>query len=384
MADAAGDEAVRAALAAYPVPSPVREEMVAYARLHFAPDERVASATFPLPDEPFVAAWTAYAAEAEQVGAWPALRRRLVQLRFPVAAGMGDTPEYRAATRRGVFPERGEGVSLRDPDGVTLRLHPTPAGRIPVVVAAERADFVTLVRAFTRRNEPDPVPDSMGACIVGGYNNWDRVHALRRAWEREHPGAPDGGWQEHFRTLIPRRELYQDRFILLSSGGYSATSAADLGLDEDAWRRTSLVIRLEHECAHYFTRRVLGSMRNALHDELLADYAGIRLAAGSFRKDWFLRFMGLERFPAFRAGGRLENYRGDPPLSDAAFDLLQAIVVRAADELALLDRDVTDFGDPVVRARVLTRLASVSLPELALPGAAARLAEAEFRAGVPG
>jgi hypothetical protein len=373
-APAAPAPALREALAAHGARGSVLEELAAYSRVHFSDPGDVPEGDAPLPDEPFVAAWEEYAREAVEVGAWEALRRRLVQLRFPVRAGVGATEGYRAAVRRGEPPPPGAGLALRDPSGLRLWLHPTAAGRIPVVLATERDDFVALVRALTLRNEPVPVPDSMGACIVAGYNNWDRVERLRREWRAENPRAPEEAWRVRFRAIVPRRELYQDRFVLLSSGGYSALAAAELGLDEEAWRRLSRDIRLEHECAHYFTRRVLGSMRGTLHDELLADYAGIRAAAGAFRRDWLLRFLGLERFPAYRSGARLENYRGDPPLSAEAFALLGAMVVRAAEQLERFDARVGDFGDLAVRARVLRALAAVPLPELALPDGAGRVA----------
>jgi len=85
-----------------------------------------------------------------------------------------------------------------------------------------------------------------------------------------------------------RKELYQDRFIILSSGPYSGVAAAEMGVPEDEWRRISLTIRLEHECAHYLTRQILGSMRNSLLDELIADFAGIVAATDRYRADWFL------------------------------------------------------------------------------------------------
>ena len=71
-------------------------------------------------------------------------------------------------------------------------------------------------------------------------------------------------------------------------------------------------------------------MQNRLLDELIADYMGIVAAAGCFKADWFLRFMGLENFPEYRNGGRLENYRGNPPLSNGAFKLLQTLAGQAA------------------------------------------------------
>ena len=362
----AADAALREAWRAQGAAGEVLEELVAYSRGGFTADAEAAGLRFPLPDEPFVAAWEGYAAEAAERGVWPCLRDRLVQLRFPVEAGMSECPEYQAATRRGILPATGEGLRLRAPESLRLWLHPTLAGRIPVLLAPDREDFEALVRALTRRNEPAPVPASMGACIVSGYNNWDRVGGLRRAWQSAHPGASEAEWQQEFRALMPRKELYQDRFILLSEGFYSATPPQAVGLDADEWLRLSRVVRLEHECAHYFTRRVFGSMRNSLHDELVADWAGITAAVGRFRRDWFLRFMGLEDHPRYRAGGRLENYRGTPPLSDAAFAVLRATVVRAADRLERTDAARPEQGDdPSARADALRALAAASLPALA-------------------
>lgn len=73
-------------------------------------------------------------------------------------------------------------------------------------------------------------------------------------------------------------------------------------------------------------------MRNNMRDELIADYQGIVAAnGGRYRADWFLRFIGLEAFPEYRQGGRLQNYRGQPPLSDGAFKILQVLVKDAAE-----------------------------------------------------
>ena len=359
------------------------DELLAYAENAFAPAE-AGDLDLPLPDEPFAAAWEGYAARAAEIGVFPVLREVLPQLRFPVRAGVSSSDAYRAATLRGEAAEDPDGgMEMADPDGLFLFLHLTPAGRIPVVVARAREDFVALVRALTRRNEPDAVPDSMGACIVGGYNNWDRVARLRRAWEAENRSAASaGGWGAHFRAeVVPRKELYQDRFILLSRGPYSAVPASELGMDGETWSRKSLAIRLEHECAHYFTRRVFGSMRNSLHDELIADYQGIRAAEGRYRADWFLRFMGLEAYPAYRPGGRLQNYRGDPPLSDGAFRVLQALLKSAAETLEAVDAlRPPGPAEPREAGRALRALAGLALEELASPEGAALFREA-YRTG---
>jgi hypothetical protein len=265
-------------------------------------------------------------------------------------------------------------VRLEAPERLRLFLHPTAAGRIPVLLAGSTPDFATLVRALTRRNEPVPIPPSMGACMVAGYNNWERVARLRRAWEAGTlPVAGADGWAAAFGVLRARAELYQDRFVVLSPGPYSGVPAGEMGMDADAWAATSVAIRLEHECAHYFTRRVLGSMRSNLLDELIADYVGVASAAGTFHAGWFLRFMGLEG-AGYHQGGRLQNYRGDPPLSDAAFAGLQALVRRAAASLEAADREhpglcATASG----RARAILALAGLTLEEIASDAGAERI-----------
>jgi hypothetical protein len=313
-------------------------ELLEYARSEF--DLSRAPAGFPLPDEPFVAAWTRYVEEAGRVGVWACLRDRLVQLRFPIEPGVSESPAYRAATRRGVWPApESRGLELARPAELRLFLAETPVGRVPVILATTREDFVALVRALAHKNEPGAIPDAVGATIIGGFNNWDRIASLRRAWEAGDSavGAPLE-WAARWREIVREPGLYQDRFIVLGSGPYSGAAAADVGLGEAEWTRSSIAIRLEHECTHHFTRRVLGSMRNRLADELIADYMGIVAATGSFRADWLVRFLGLERHPVYRLGGRLEAYRGDLALDGGSFRVLCAAARRCARNLEAIDR----------------------------------------------
>ena len=365
-------------LASYGATDPEVEELLAYNRNVF--DRSVEEApALPLPAEPHVAAWERYAQEAAEDGAFAALRRRLAQLRFPIREGISQTDAYRAATLRGKQPEEipeASGLELSRPNEIRLAVHRSPAGPIPVIAPGDRADFVTLVRALTMRNEPAPVPESMGACMVSGFNNWDRIREYRRRWESEGGDRSEAAWQEEFRRLVPRKGLYQDRFLILSDGPYSNVAAGEIGLSHQDWRATSQTIRLEHECTHYFTLRVFGSMRNNLLDETIADYMGITAAAGRYRADWFLRFMGLESLPAYREGGRLQNYRGQPPLSEGAFGVLRALVKdiaenlqRASDGLAFLP------GSPEERAGMLLALCGFRLEDLATPDAPARISE---------
>lgn len=333
---------------------------------HSAIAENIA---YPMPDEPFIRVWEQYAAEAAVRGVFPTLKDRLVQFKFPIRKGISTTETYRAATRRGVtddIPE-GNGLELEFPEGLELVLHQTPVGRLPLLITRRRADFVTLVRALTCRNEPEAVPDSMGAVILAGYNNWDRIHTYRREWAEKSPeNQTEESWQAEFQGLIPQKELYQDKFIILSDGPYSAVPADCLGLSEEKWRRLSLIVRREHECTHYFTRRLFFAMRNNLLDELIADYMGIVSAAGCYRADWFLRFVGLENYPQYRAGARLENYRGDPPLSDGAFKIMQTLVKLAAENLEAYDSQFANERRTLERkVQILVGLSRLTLIDIA-------------------
>jgi hypothetical protein len=346
-------------------------ELLAYNADRLSDNPGAPPPQLPLSSELHIEAWQKYALEAQQSGLWPTLKRHLVQLNFPIRQGMSQHEDYQAAARRGAPVKTlaaATGLELAQPQQLQLHLHPTPAGVVPILVAAERRDFVSLVQAFTRRNEPEPLPDSMGACIVSGYNNWSRIAELRRRWEAE--TATDAGpanWALEFRrAILPFKAFYQDTFILLSAGPYSGVAAPSMGMTDEAWRQHSLTIRREHECAHYLTYRLFGSMRNHLLDELIADYYGIVGAIGHYRADWFLRFMGLEAFPEYRPGGRLENYRGEPPLSDNAFRLLQRLVKDSAENLAHFDQTVTvESGAVEKRAYLVMALASLTLEETA-------------------
>lgn len=339
--------------------------------------------SFPFPDEPFVAFWEKVAAQSRERGAFTVLRELLPQLAFPIREGISHTEPYRDATLRGVpvetLPEA-TGLELAQPEAVEVVLHTCPAGRIPLIIVRRRPEFVALIQALTRKNEPEPVSDAQGALMLAGYNNWNRIRELRYQWEAEEPAARQAAtWGEEFQRVQAQRELYQDRFILLSDGPYSAVPAGDLGLDEAVWRQLSLVIRRDHECAHYLTRRLFGSMRNNLLDELMADYAGLVGATGRFNAGWFLRFLGLEDFPRYRSGGRLDLYRGKPPLSEGAFRVLQRLIRDAALSLERFDAGPEHDRTPAGTARTLAALASLRLEDLAVPGAEDRIREARGR-----
>ena len=313
------------------------DELIHYNQNQFNQAQLCPPFTFPLEDEQYLTEWNKYIAETQKSNLLNMLQSNFIQFHFPVKEGISQTEHYKIATRRGVLPKtfhKNGFIKFEQPDNVRLIIHESLAGNIPVFIAKERDDFILLVRVFTKRNEPKPIPVSMGACMVAGFNNWNRIHQLQKIWETENPAdCSEAAWQVKFKEIIPQKELYQDKFIILSNSPYSGVPAKELGLTEEKWRNISLKIRLEHECAHYFTRRFFSSMQNNILDELIADYMGITTALGHYRADWFLKFLGLENFPEYRKGGRLENYRGNPPLTDSSFKILQALVKDGAENL---------------------------------------------------
>lgn len=328
--------------------------------------------SFPLESERHISAWKRYHSQVPILGTFAALRSALVQLQFPIKAGISETENYRLATRKGYPIDsmlEATGLELEKPESLQLVIHATLAGEIPVLIAGCRADFISLVQALIKRNEPVTIPNSMGAVIVAGFNNWERIRHYRQEWElqQEQP-ATEADWKAEFQRLISQKYLYQDCFIILSQGNYSAIAATELGVNEAEWLRLSQIIRLEHECCHYFTRRVFGSMRNNMLDELIADYQGIIAANnGRYRADWFLRFVGLERFPNYCQGGRLENYRGNPALSDGAFRILQVFVKQAAENLENFNMiHIEELKTIENQARLIMVLTSCTLEELAV------------------
>lgn len=328
-----------------------------------------------LPDEPFVEAWSSYAKEADAGGVWPTLRRKLIQLRFPIAAGLSATPVYREATRAGVWPEEDQqiGLELDRPEALTLHLQPTAAGCLPVIHTPHRADFNKLVQALARRNEPWRVPVSIGACFINGYTNWDRVSRLLAAGEPDHPkaGYDESNRQERLVRIRTQKALYQDAFVLLSSGPYSAVPADALERGGEEWERLSLIIRREHECAHYVTRRFFGVLSGRVDEELLADVAGLAAALGRYPADWALRFLARPNRPSDPPFGRLENYRTCAPLprlSDGAFAVLATLLHRAAHQLEdALATSGADLHDPRERTWWLLILSTLTLEELTCP-----------------
>ena len=89
-------------------------------------------------------------------------------------------------------------------------------------------------------------------------------------------------------------------------------------------------------------------------------------AFGTYREDLARRFLGLEAYPVYRAGGRLENYLGDPPLSSGAAVVVQSLAVRSIDNLAAFGSAHPNFlADLEGLGKTMVALLGLTLEELA-------------------
>lgn len=352
------------------------EEALQYGESPFSLERTCPAPVLPQPDEPHLAAWRTWAAEAGD-DPFGFLQGKLGQLCVPIVPGISSSDAYRAVARRGEpFDERDFGGRLRleQPERLRLFVHEHPAGALPVLATPHRADFEALSRAFAFRSESEPISPSVNARMIAGFIDWHRVHQYRREFEAL---AGPAAWPDEMKRVAKEEPWrFHDRIMLTCAKPYSAVSAADLGLaiGEDEWVDVSDRLRVEHEFTHYATKRVFGSMSLNLLDETLCDFMGMTHALGRFEAAAFLRFMGLEDFPVVREDGRLTTYTKG--LSAAARQLVAAVTVRAAARLeALAERHAGE------RVRMLLALAPLPLDLIASAEGEVAFAESWEAAG---
>jgi len=160
-----------------------------------------------------------------------------------------------------------------------LEIFESVAGPIPVVYPASTDDFEKLLHEIVFKGKDVPNIEKRGAQFVFGKTQ---------------------------------------RFIILTDKPYSGVPAKEMGLSEDEWLEKSMIIRKNHECAHYYTKRFLGSSKNHLHDELIADFNGLYAAFGEYRSFWFMHFFGI-RFDIYVEG-----------MSDTAASVIRELAAVAA------------------------------------------------------
>ena len=151
----------------------------------------------------------------------------------------------------------------------------TPAGEVSSVYFYDREDFEKAIIALAYKNEPRPIPASMGAIFLNG--------------------------------LVDHVAMKKIALVILSSGNYSAIPHDMVGLEPEAWREKSVAIRKYHELAHFIQRKLYPGNKDALRDELKADMVGLLYAFGTYDTNMAKLFLGIEG-DTYREGGRLQNY----------------------------------------------------------------------------
>ena len=317
------------------------DELLTYAENKFIPQKNNA---LPL-ENSYIDAWEEYYQESKEIGAFETLKKYIPRLQFPIQEGISKTEAYKDVTLRGKPHMNKAGLVLNEPALIQVTIYQNNMiGKVPVIIVPNDDDFNTIITAISNKNEPQQLPKSMGASFINGIINWDRIHRLKRNWLAQNPM---GHWNVYFKEqILPKPYLFKDKLMVLSTKAYSGIKSEIIGVSENNWKSSSLIIRRAHECAHLFTLQYYGCMAINMHDEIIADYAGITEVLGKFNKEWFLQFVGLENYPAYRNGGRLQNYQGATKLSQEAFDGLKTIVKKVTDTIFSFDTILGEIKTP--------------------------------------
>jgi len=258
---------------------------------NYAPDVT----NLPLEDEPHIPTWQKYAEITCEEQPFNILQTHFAQLQFPIKAGINHSPAYRAATLKGepVGQLTEAPLSLVEPSLVKVDLVTSIWGRMPLITAANREDFVSLVQAFGKRNQPVSIPATVDTYIIVGFSNWDRIRAYKSALLSKltvNPVEIEAIWQQKFRELLPHKALYQDRFVIAEDR--LSQLPPPVGESTTSWQELAPLIHAEHAALYYHLPRLLGPQRDTpLHLELLTYYAAMVCITGAFRADWFIAFI---------------------------------------------------------------------------------------------
>ena len=159
-------------------------------------------------------------------------------------------------------------VKFNEPSKILIEIYNAMAGKVPVIIFDDTSDFENfIVNLIYEGQRPDNIAQ-MGASFIFGK---------------------------------------KQRFLVLSKKYYSNTAPEFVGLSSEQWREKSMILRREHECTHYYTKKFYGSASNNLHDELIADFFGIYAAFGYYQAKLFKHFMGIDG----THGGRLSLYTAE-------------------------------------------------------------------------
>ncbi|SHH77418.1 DUF7005 family protein [Flavobacterium defluvii] len=341
----------------------ISEELKAYLFNTFSLNDDITFSAFN--DDPEIQFWEESLMKLSNEDVFNMLKEFYPQLNFLIEKETDKLELYNNAVLKGKTNDVSltAYIKLENAKNISLELHQSAAGRIPVLVIPNKEDFVKILQALIHKNNPVPIPSSMGAVLLNGLNNSKRLNILKKNWQQNNPF---GDWNAEFlKNIMPNKSLYKDKLIILSTKPYSNVSASQLGLDEDLWTAYSVSIRKEHEFTHLYTLKKYGQATNNLHDELIADYIGIIKTIWNYNKTWMLTFMGLENYPHYREGARLENYIKEAKLSSDDFKQLITIIKNAIENIAIFDKKVGKLKSTKDQMCRIDALCELSLIDIA-------------------
>lgn len=341
----------------------VSDELKTYLINKFNSQNKFSISTFT--DELYIKFWeTAVKGFLNGNDVFIGLKKCFPQLNFPIETEIEKSELYKDIVQKWKIDSINLEINLglTDVKGLNLKLHNSIVGKIPILIVPNKEDFTSIIQSLLYKNNPIPVPSSMGAVFINGINNWQRLNSIKKNWLANNPL---GNWNNEFSSnVMPNKALYKDKLIILSTKPYSNVTASQLGLPEDLWISHSILIRKEHECTHLYTQKRYGIASNNLHDELIADYIGIVKTIGNYNKEWMLIFMGLEEYPKYRKGARLENYVKEGNLSNEDFKQLIKIIKNAIENIDVFDKTLGKLQstkDQMCRIDALCEIGLVAL-----------------------
>lgn len=243
----------------------------------------------------------------------PRLANRYRGLYLPVEAGMSQSLRYRQCVLQGRPQEGQTPVGFLGSEEDTLTLFPTPEGEVETIYLEHREDFELFLQKLRHRCEPVEIPREVGAMLISGVINWEKIDDRRAAYL----DAGGVSWREEFKRFTSRPENYKDRVLVLSGGPYSGYSAKAAGYSPEEWKRISVDIRRYHECTHYVCQLRYPGQQNTILDEVLADAVGLLGATGAYDRRLALAFLGVTPDGSY-TGGRLSAYVSGDALPEAA------------------------------------------------------------------
>ncbi|WP_205006608.1 DUF7005 family protein, partial [Escherichia coli] len=96
------------------------------------------------------------------------------------------------------------------------------------------------VQKTAYRCEPNEIPKSMGAIMINGLNNWEKIH-MSLEIKRNVSYLPNNDPSDS--DFFNDKDNYQDSLIVLSSDFYSSLDASYTPYTKEEWLNISLEIR---------------------------------------------------------------------------------------------------------------------------------------------